>query len=129
MPWSEGIVNPKSYFETSFANKKDEERKRESSISNDDFSIACDELLEELDADLQDYKFSQKLVTSNTKSFTESDDDRSQEEHYAKKIKKVELSDIYDKVDDLQVGSESRYYKPHTNNAHMRSHEEYFDNL
>ena len=43
--------------------------------------------------------------------------------------KKVELSDLDDKVVDLKVTSDISYHKPLSNNGHKTSHEEYFDNL
>ena len=124
MPWSEDTVNYNSFFETSFANKISVECKQESSKSNDDYSTVCDELLEELDADLQHYKISPKLVTSNTSSFTETDGGNKGEELCVNKLKMVEMRDIADKVVDLEVTSDIRYYKAHSNNGHRRSHEE-----
>ena len=129
MPWSEDTVHSNSYFETSFANKLSEEYKQESSNMNDDHCTVCDELLEELNADHQHYKFSPELLISNTKSFTKTDGGNKREELYNNKIKKVELSDLDDKVVDLKVTSDSSYHKPLSNNGHKTSHEEYFDNL
>jgi hypothetical protein len=117
LPGSEDTVNSKSYFETSFASKTSEECKRESSSSNDDYSIVCDELLEELDADLQHFKFSPKLVTSNTKSFKENGGSRKREELYVNEMKMFELSDLDDEVEDLQVTNVNRYYKSHSSNG------------
>ena len=129
MPWSEDTVHSNSYFETSFENKLSEEYKQESSNMNDDHCTVCDELLEELNADHQHYKFSPELLISNTKSFTKTDGGNNREELHNNKIKKVELSDLDDKVVDLKVTSDISYHKPLSNNGHKTSHEEYFDNL
>ena len=129
MSWSEDKVNSKSYFETSFANSISEECKRESSSSNDDYSIVCDKLLEELDADLQHYKFSPDLLTSNAKSLKENDGGGKREVLYVNKMKMFDLSDLDDTMEDLQVTSDSRYYKSHSSDGHKRNYAEYFDNL
>ena len=51
------------------------------------------------------------------------------EKLYVNNRKMVESIDLYDKVENLQANSDSRYYKPDSKNGHKRSHEEYFDNL
>ena len=116
-------------------NSTDVDYKTDTLTQNDDYSILCDELLEEFVADVIYGNVSQNRVKSNiemcTRNITKSNDkNHACVNHkyviHVNKVKTVELENIaYGK--DISDNSGNSHYK--ANYQHENTHEDYFNNL
>ena len=130
---------PISYIDMKCTNKNimDEEYKTDSSNINDDISNICDELLEELEADLKIMNFSHKTINLNiaedTKPKTNTRDkyNNNKQVFYINKVKMVELGDLkyVDDSEDIPTERDRSSTLPNSSKGSTNTHEEYFDNL
>ena len=102
----------------------------ESSTLNDDYSVLCDELLEECEADVIYGNGSQNKVESNVKIDNNTNNAcmNHKQVFHVNKVKTVELLSIdYDM--DIPDNSDKSEYEASHSDQHNITHEDYFNNL
>ena len=121
---------PHSSVDLSGDNSIDVDYKSDSSTINDDYSILCDELLEECEADVMYGNGSQNKEKSNIE--IGKDNNIACMNHtqvlHLNKVKTVELVNITSIVYDIDIPDTSDYEASHSD-QHNVSHEDYFNNL